>query len=144
MKKSSQLNPDAAFPDPKRKPEAPELPVIVGRAYALQDRALRRTRLAHPELKVKWSYSPRAGWHQIYLGNQRRIFYLVPARSNFRISILLGDKALADANDGPAKEKIRALLAGAKRWPEGTSFSFDRRTLRPDVLLALVEAKTAH
>lgn len=144
MGKNVQLNPDAAFPDPKRKPEASELPVIVGRAYVLLDKMLRRIRLAHPELKVEWSYSPRAGWHQIYLRNQRRIFYLVPARSDFRISMLLGDKALAGANDGPAREKIRALLAGAKRWPEGTSFSFDRKTLRPAVLLALVEAKISH
>lgn len=144
MKKTAQLDPNAAFPDSRRKPASSELSALPGRAYARLDKALAQIRLAHPELTVEWSYSPRVGWHQIYLRKKRRILYLVPARNDFRVSMLVGDKAIADAGNGPAGGKIRALLAGAKRWPEGTSFSFDRRTLDPGVLSALVEGKIAH
>jgi hypothetical protein len=37
-----------------------------------------------------------------------------------------------------------ALLKEAKRYPEGTAFSFNGQTLDVEVVVALLEAKLAH
>jgi hypothetical protein len=95
MMKQPALDPDAAFPDEQRKPAAPDLKNILGRAYAPLGKVLDRLVAAHPEVASEWKYSPRSGWHLIYSRKQRRLFYLVPTHGNFRLSMILGGKAIA-------------------------------------------------
>jgi hypothetical protein len=144
MKKQPTLDPDAAFPDAKREPAQPDLKSILGRAYAPLGKVLDRLGAAHPEVASEWKYSPRAGWHLIYSRKQRRLFYLVPTRGDFRLSLILGGKAIAELQAGPCAKKMPALLKVAKRYPEGTAFSFNRETLDADLTIALLEAKIAH
>ena len=69
-----------------------------------------------------WEYSPRSGWHLIYNRKKRWIFYLIPTRGGFRLS----------------------LLKEAKRYPEGTAFSLTGQTLDIELAVALLEVKIAH
>jgi len=144
MKKPLSLDPAAAFPDEKRKPTDADLPGAVGAAYAPLQGVLDRIRAGHPAITPEWKFSPRSGWHLIYSLKQRRLFYLVPKRRDFRFSLLLGDKAIAALQAGPLAKAMPVLLKGAKRYPEGTAFSFDRETLDPALAAALLEAKIAH
>ena len=91
-----------------------------------------------------WEYSPRSGWHLIYNRKKRWIFYLIPTRGGFRLSLILGGKAVAALQAGPSAKTMPALLKEAKRYPEGTAFSFNGQTLEVDVAVALLEAKIAH
>lgn len=144
MMQQLSLNPDAAFPDEKRKPAESDLKNILGRAYAPLGKVLDRFGAAHPEVASEWKYSPRAGWHLICSRKQRRLFYLVPTRGNFRLSLILGGKAIAALQEGPFAREIPALLKEAKRYPEGTAFSFNCETLDVEVAVALLDAKIAH
>jgi hypothetical protein len=144
MKKPVSLDPEAAFPDDKRKPADSDLPGALGGAHAPLQGVLDRLRAEHPAVTAEWKYSPRSGWHLIYSRKQRRLFYLVPTRGNFRFSLILGGKAIAALQAGPFARAMPALLKEAKRYPEGTAFSFNRGTLDVEVVFAFLEAKIAH
>lgn len=137
------MDPHAAFPDPKRPAAEADLPGALGRAYAPLNELLARLRAAHADVVPAWTFSPRSGWHQIYSRKARRIFYLVPTRGDFRLALILGGKALAALQAGPYARQMPPLLAAAKRYPEGTAFSFNRKTLDVAVAAALIEVKTA-
>jgi hypothetical protein len=144
MKQPVSLDPDAAFPDERRKPAEADLPGVLGRAYAPLAKVLDRLRSAHPEVASEWKYSPRSGWHLIFSLKQRRLFYLVLIHGGFRLSLILGGKAIAAMQAGPRAQQMPPLLKAAKRYPEGTAFSFDRETLDTELTIALLEAKIAH
>jgi hypothetical protein len=144
MKKPPTLNPDAAFPDEKRQPAESDLPGALGRASAPLAKVLERLHSAHPDVAPEWKFSPRAGWHLIYSRKKRRLFYLIPIRGDFRLSLLLGGQAITALQAGPCAKQMPALLKEAKRYPEGTAFSFTGATLEVEVAVALLEAKLAH
>lgn len=144
VKTKPALDPAAAFPDEKRPPAESDLPGALGRAFAPLAKVLARLRSAHPDVAAEWKYSPRAGWHLIYSRKKRRLFYLVPTRGSFRLSLILGDKAIAALQAGPCAKPMPALLRQAKRYPEGTAFTFTAATVDTELTVALLEAKLAH
>ena len=73
-----------------------------------------------------------------------RLVYVIPNRDDFRLSMILGGKALALPKTGPFGQRIAALLKTAQRYPEGTLFTLDRRAFAADLPAALVIAKLAH
>jgi hypothetical protein len=144
MKIVPTLSPDAAFPDATRQPAESDLPGALGRAFAPLAKVLDGLRAAHPDIAPEWKYSPRSGWHLIFSRKKRRIFYLIPACDDFRLSMILGDTAISALETGPCARKMPALLKEAKRYPEGTAFNFTSGTLDVAVALAFLEAKIAH
>ena len=144
MKESPILNPDAAFPDKAHQPAESDLPGALGDSFGPLSKILERLRGTHPDIAPEWKCSPRAGWHLIYSRKKRRLFYLVPVRGNFRLSLILGDKAIAGLQAGPCAKQVPALLNEAKRYPEGTAFSFNGQTLNVDLVVAFLEAKIAY
>jgi hypothetical protein len=143
MKTPPSLDPNAAFPDEMREPAESDLPGALGRAFGPLAKVLEHLRAAHPDVSPEWKYSPRAGWHLIYSRKKRRLFYLIPTRDDFRLSLILGGKAIATLQAGPCAKKMPALLKEARRYPEGTAFIFTGATLDVAVAVALLEAKIA-
>ena len=144
MKVTPTLDPNAAFPDEKSVPAESDLPGALGRSFGPLSKVLVRLRAAHPDVAPEWKYSPRSGWHLIFSRKKRRLFYLIPSRGDFRLSLILGDKAIAGLQAGPCAKQVPALLNEAKRYPEGTAFSFNGQTLNVDLVVAFLEAKIAY
>jgi hypothetical protein len=144
MKKAPTLNPEAAFPDETRQPAESDLPAALGASFDPLAKVLDRLRAAHPDVVPEWKYSARSGWHLIYNRKKRRLFYLVPVRDGFRLSLIIGDKAIAALQAGARAKQIPGLLKEAKRYPEGTAFSFNGQTLNVDLAVAFLEAKISH
>lgn len=143
-KNTNRLDPDAAFPDESTAPTEAELNAILGPDAARIEELVTRLRARRPAVTTEWKYSDRSGWYRVYLLKDRRVFYLVPKRDGFRVSLILGDKALGDLQRGPLARRVTTLLKSAKRYPEGTAFTFDRDNLDAGVLAALAAAKLAH
>ena len=141
MKTPPAIDPNVAFPDEKRQPAESDLPGALGHAFGPLAKVLERLRAAHPDIAPEWKYSARSGWHLIYNRKKRRLFYLVPARGEFRLSLILGGNAIAALQAGPCAKQMPALLKGARRYPKGTAFSFTGNTLKVDVAVALLEAE---
>ena len=144
MKIVPALSPDAAFPDEKEQPTESDLPGALGQAFIPFAKVLESLRAEHPDVAPEWKYSTRSGWHLIYNRKKRRIFYLIPTRGDFRLSLILGDKAVAALQAGPCTKQMPALLKDAKRYPEGTAFNFTSGSLDVSLALALLTAKIAH
>jgi hypothetical protein len=145
MKTKPAIDPAAAFPAPaSAHPTEPELWTALGPAADPLRSVVTNLRAAQPAVTSAWQYSERSGWYQIHLLKKRRLLYLVPKHEDFRVSLILGRKAIEELKQGPFARQTAALLRTAKHYPEGTALSFDRHSLAPDLLCALLDAKLAH
>ena len=141
MNKSPEVDPLAAFPDPKHPPADAELTEALGPAWPKVGEVLHRLHTAHPHVTGAWQFSARSGWYQVQLLKKRRLLYLVPKRGSFRLMMILGRRAVASLKGGPLSRRVTALLTGARHYPEGIAFEFDPASLDAELLNGLLEAK---
>lgn len=66
------------------------------------------------------SVSPKYGWGLRPTLKKRTILYLGPCDGCFRVSFVLGDKAVAAANASELPKSVLKEIAGARRYAEGT------------------------
>ena len=66
------------------------------------------------------SVSSKYGWGLRPALGKRTILYLGPCQGCFRVSLVLGDKAVAAARAGDLPKKLLTEIAEAKRYSEGT------------------------
>lgn len=144
MKTKAQMDPAAAFPDAAHPPDEADLTAALGRTAGPIEAFLADLRLAQPATTTEWKFSERSGWHRIHFLKKRRLFYFLPRRDDFRLSLILGGKAVALLQAGPFRPQVDALLLTAPRYPEGTAFTFDAQTFAPDLVGAMVAARIAH
>lgn len=141
MKPTPQIDASAAFPDPMHLPGERDLADALGPSFDPVSQVLATLRHGHPRVSTAWQYSPRGGWYRLELLGKRRLLYLLPKRGDFRMLLILGGKALAGLQAGPHRAAVARLLQTARRYPEGTAFEFDRHSLDPGLVAALLEAK---
>jgi hypothetical protein len=139
-----QPGPVGALTDPATQPTETQLKSTLGAAFARIERLTAALRAARPVITWEWKFSDRSGWHRICLLKQRRLFYLLPQAGGFRLSLIVGDRALADLAAGPRAAAVQRRLKAALRYPEGTAFIFTAGDFDAPVVLALIEAKIAH
>ncbi|MCX6952316.1 MAG: DUF3788 family protein [Verrucomicrobia bacterium] len=144
MKAKPAMNPAAAFPLAAHPPDEADLAAALGDTSGPLEAFFADVRSLQPGVTMEWKYSDRSGWYRIHLLKRRRLFYFIPKRDDFQLSLILGGKAVALLKAGPFGRRTATLQKTAKRYPEGTMFSFDRRTFAPDLLVAFVAAKLAH
>ena len=144
MKTKTAMDPAAAFPDPAHPPLDTDLPAALGRATIPVALTVDNLQAIEPRVTSVWQFSPRAGWYKIYLLKKRRLLYLVPRRNDFRLSMILGRKAVEQLKKGPFARQTNRLLKTAKHYPEGIAFTFDRKAFDQDLLDAFLAAKIAH
>ena len=66
------------------------------------------------------SYSPKYGWALRVKRKKRNIVYLGPCKGCFRVSFVLGAKAVLAARASHLPKAVLKALDGAPRYPEGT------------------------
>jgi hypothetical protein len=66
------------------------------------------------------SYSPKAGWALKLKVKKRNIVYLGPCAGCFRVSFILGDRAVAAARKSDLAKSTLKILDEAPRYSEGT------------------------
>jgi hypothetical protein len=136
--------PAGALTDPAQRPTEAVLKATLGASHAALEMLVAALRATRPAISWEWNFSDRSGWHRICLLQQRRLFYLLPLAGGFRLSLIVGDRALAAVASGPHAAVLKRLLKSAPRYPEGTAFIFTAADFNAPVVLALLEAKLAH
>jgi len=66
------------------------------------------------------SSSPKYGWALRMKQKKRNIADMAPGDGCFRVSFILGDKAVAAARNGKLPKAVLKVLDEAPRYPEGT------------------------
>jgi len=111
------------------KAEAPTedaLAAALGESKTLWDDIKKQVESICGNYNDEWKfYSKKAGWSFVARSGKRTILYLIPQDKYFKLNFVLGDKAVAAAQDAGLPESIVALIMEATPYTEGRSFMFD-------------------
>lgn len=131
-----------AFIGQAKQPTPRELAAALGTAQPLWDQLVAELTASH-KLTCEWnSYSIKAGWSLRLQREVRNIVYLSPSRGGFMASFALGDKAIAAARASEFPKRVLKLIAGAKKYAEGTAVRIEvKETEDLEVIKKLVEVK---
>ncbi len=114
--------PSNAFIGKKTEPTAAELTAALSKKNRLWDELLKELATRYELVDHDWnSYSPKAGWALRIRRKDRNILYLSPSHGAFQASIILGDKAIAEARKAGLSPIVARLIKAAKRYPEGNA-----------------------
>ena len=109
-----------------------EIPTVVALSAALGESKANWDDIKNHVDKVcgdyneEWKYySKKAGWSFVVKSGKRAILYLIQQDKYFKVNVVLGDKAIAAAQDAGLPESIVALIMGATPYAEGRSIMFD-------------------
>jgi len=73
-------------------------------------------------------YSKAAGWSFLIKCGKRTLVYFIPQDGFFKVSFVLGERAVEAARVANLPPEILALIEEAKPYMEGRSFMFDIKT----------------
>lgn len=108
------------------KPGDRELSAALGPSRPLWDQLLDDLSLGDLITGWDWhSYSVKAGWSLRLQRKQRNILYMVPREGGFLVAFVFGDKALAAIRAAKFPRAVIELIAGAKKYAEGTGVRLD-------------------
>jgi hypothetical protein len=134
-----------AFIGQKNQPSEVELAVHLGPSRPVWDELLvwlESRGIARGEWK---SVSPKYGWGLRPALGKRTILYLSPCENCFRVSLVLGDKALAATRASDLPKALLKEIAAAKRYAEGTGvYIFVGKSADLAAVRKLVEIKLAN
>jgi hypothetical protein len=122
------------------KAEAPsdaDLSTELGPSKEIWDELLKRMATECNLVEKEWnSYSRKAGWSLRLKAKKRNIVYLSPCHGSFRVSFVLGDRAIEAARKSGLPKEVFKLIDSGQRYPEGTAVRFD--VLREKDIVAVV------
>ena len=135
-----------AFIGKSKQPTAAELTAALGQARPLWDRSLAGLAEEHNLTVREWnSYSPKAGWSLRLKLKDRNILYLTPCQGCFRVSFVLGDKAVAAARQSSLPQSVIKTINAAKRYAEGTAVRLEMKKPKDiEIVKQLAAIKLAH
>ncbi|KAA6461107.1 DUF3788 family protein [Acidobacteria bacterium AB60] len=103
-------------------PSQPELTEALGAAAPLWQEIVERISRDEHITGQEWNGvgTAKYGWTLRLLHGKRRIAYLSPCTGCFRVAFLLGDRAMKEVGKVPFPAPVRATIAAAPHYPEGT------------------------
>jgi hypothetical protein len=135
-----------AFVGKASPPSEADLAEALGPAKAIWDRLLTELEQECSLGTREWNcYSLKAGWALRLKRGDRNIVYLSPGNGCFMASFALGDKAVQAARSSKLPKRILDIIAGAKRYAEGTAVRLDISAAKDIARVKkLVALKLAH
>lgn len=80
----------------------------------------------YPPVSFEWGFtSKNTGWGMRVKHKERVILYMTPGEGYFLASLALGDKALKAARESKLPRKVLKIIAGSKRYAEGTGIRLE-------------------
>lgn len=127
----STTTPINAFIGRTSAPTDNEVAGALGESKAVWDKLLADLAEEHGLTEREWNtYSPKVGWSLRLIHKKRRILYLVPCEDCFRVTLVLGGKAMKAAYESDLPERAVKLLKESKKYPEGNAIYIDVKSVR--------------
>lgn len=137
---SEELTPNA-FIGRTAAPADEDLTAALGSTRPLWDQALATLATRFELGDCEWtSYSPKAGWSVRIRKGKRNILYLTPCRSTFRVSFILGGKAVQAAQGTKTPARVLKMIEGGTKYPEGLGIRWEVKSAKD---LSPIETLTA-
>jgi hypothetical protein len=106
-------------------PPTTELAEALGDAHAVWKGLIAQLAQDFSGLREEWKPSKRPfGKVCLLKQKDRTLLYLLPDRSIFEVSIVLGERAVAIALAGDLPKEIKTMIAGARQYAEGRGIRF--------------------
>jgi hypothetical protein len=116
----SDLAPNA-FIGKTEKPTEADLATALGATKPLWDALIADMADRHDVAGQEWkSYSVKAGWALRLKRAKRTILWMAPCDGSFRVSFILGKKAVEAAHQSGLSARLLRILDEAPKYPEGT------------------------
>jgi hypothetical protein len=109
-----------AFIGRKTQPSAKDLAAALGGSLDAWKELIRWLTGKGISTKEWHSISPKYGWALRPKLKSRTILYMSPCSGCFRVSFILGDRAVAAARASDLPKAVLQEIAGARRYAEGT------------------------
>lgn len=120
-KKGKRMNDTNAFLGKTTEPTEKEVSSALGAAASAWNELLEWLKVEEQLSEREWnSYSPKYGWALRVRRKKRNIIYLSPCDGCFRVSFILGEKAVAAARASKLPKSVLKALDEAPKYPEGT------------------------
>ena len=111
----------SVFEDGGHRPDPEDLERALGKAAGLWNLLIARIGRQHPPIVELWNFGgSKYGWSLRLKRRDRIVLYMIPQRGRFLVGLVLGDKALRALSEQDLPPDIRAAVAGAPRFGEGT------------------------
>jgi len=109
------------FSDPTVKPSENELLNILGSSavYYLEINEIARN------FKQKWSYSKGSGWMQKVFDTKKALFYFIPLKDSFKISLTIREQEKIKFLKDPELKMINNQIINSKKYSEGYAILFE-------------------
>lgn len=134
------------FDDKAKQPTDADVAKALGSASKAWIDLKARVAAAHGPIREEWGFTAKStGWGLRLKRGDRTILYMTPCSGYFRVSFVLGDKAVRAAHERGLPEPILAMLDAARKYAEGRGIRLEVRKLaelRP--IEALVAIKVEH
>ena len=103
-----------------RQPSDADLTTALGPARDLWDHLLAELAAKCKLTDAEWhSYSPKAGWFIRLKVKKRNILYMSPCQGLFRVSFILGAKAIDATRNAAFPKAFQKLIEEGQQYPEG-------------------------
>lgn len=113
----------SALDDPTREPDEEQTAAVLGDAGAVWRELQAWLRAETAVDRFEWGTSGRKyGWGLRAKAGKRTVIHLIPQRGLFLVGLVLGDRAVAAVAASTLPRTVREIVAGAKRYAEGTGF----------------------
>jgi len=109
-----------AFIGRKTQPSAKDLAAALGDSLDAWNELTRWLTSKSISAREWHSISPKYGWALRPKLKSRTILYMSPCAGCFRVSFILGDRAVAAARASKLPKTLLEEIAGARRYAEGT------------------------
>jgi hypothetical protein len=136
----------SALDDKSRMPDDSMLTQVLGRSKGLWDTILAHLAEQYPGVQNEWNFpGAKYGWSLRPKHKKRTILYLTPQKEFFLVSFVLGERAVAAAEESSLPAPILETLRNAKRYAEGRGIRLEVRQ-RDDIEIVkkLIEIKMTH
>ena len=115
----------SAFGDKTTAPTDADLRIVLGRAYPSWDKLLAAIRKHISPIAEVWAYTSTSnGWGLRLRHRDRVILYMTPQQTQFLVSFVLGEKAVAAVQASRLPAAIQDAVAAAPRYAEGRGVRF--------------------
>jgi hypothetical protein len=135
-----------AFEGKAERPTAAEIAAVLGASAATWNSLIDWLAAEHKVTTQEWkSLSPKHGWSLRLKLKQRTIVYLAPCNGCFRVSFVLGDRAVEAVRHSSLPRAIISIVQQSPRYPEGTGVRLVAKGMKDlPAFRKLVEIKLAH
>ncbi len=106
-------------------PDDADLARALGSTKPLWDQIVAVLEEEHGVAIREWnSYSPKAGWALRLKRKKRTIVWMSPCNGCFRVTFILGGKAVAAAQQSKLSSRVLRMIDEAPQYPEGRGIRF--------------------